>query len=244
MADMESIRPYKKEFTYSYCLGAFPTIELIKARPELVLGVYIHSSYTDREALEAMLFRYQIPILMGDRIISRVSEKENVFVIGVFKKYECTLEKDRSHIVLVNPGNMGNFGTILRTAAALGIYDIGIIRPGVDSFHPKVVRSSMGALFRLRHTYFDSFQEYQNQYSNHELFPFMLQGEKQLTIKSCPKASLFSLIFGNEAAGLPESYCQVGTSVVIPQTSDADSLNLPIAVGIGTFLFMSSQKES
>ena len=103
---MESIKPYKKEFTYSYCLGAFPSIELIKARPELVKGVYIHSSYTDRETLEAMLFRYQIPILEGDRIISRVSEKENVFVVAVFEKYECTLEKNQPHIILVNPGKL------------------------------------------------------------------------------------------------------------------------------------------
>lgn len=238
---MESIKPYKKEFTYSYCLGAFPSIELIKARPELVKGVYIHSSYTDRETLEAMLFRYQIPILEGDRIISRVSEKENVFVVAVFEKYECTLEKNQPHIILVNPGNMGNLGTILRTAAVLGIYDIGIIRPGVDSFHPKVVRSSMGALFRLRHAYFNTFEEYKTAYPKHELFPFMLQGEKKLTIENCPRADLFSLIFGNEATGLPESYRQIGTSVMIPQSLDVDSLNLTIAVGIGTFLFMSSK---
>ena len=39
------------------------------------------------------------------------------------------------------------------------------IVPGVDSFHPKVVRSSMGALFRLRHAYFNTFEEYKTAYT-------------------------------------------------------------------------------
>lgn len=239
---MEPIKPYKKEFSYSYTLGAFPTIELIKTRPELVKGVYIHSSYTDRSALETLLKENKIPVLEGDKAIARVSDKENVFVVGVFEKYKCQLSKERPHILLVNPSNMGNIGTILRTAAAFGIYDVGLVRPATDCFHPKVVRSSMGALFRLRHAYFDSFEEYRTTYQMHELFPFMLTGETQLTVENCPKPALFSLIFGNEASGLPDTYQTVGTSILIPQSSDVDSLNLTIAVGIGAFLFTAATR--
>mgnify|MGYP006945590856 FL=1 len=35
------IKPYKKDFDYSYTLGAFPTMELITARPDIVKRVYI-----------------------------------------------------------------------------------------------------------------------------------------------------------------------------------------------------------
>jgi TrmH family RNA methyltransferase len=45
-------------------------------------------------------------------------------------------------------------------------------------------------------------------------------------------------VFGNEATGLDDSFLQIGTSIIIPQSPDVDSLNITIAVGIGTFLFM------
>ncbi len=234
---MEPIKQYKKSFDYSYTLGAFPTIELIKARPNQVKGVYIHSTFTDRENLERLCKENHIPVLESDKTIARVSDKENVFVVGVFEKYNCILEKDKSHIVLVNPSNMGNLGTILRTAVGFGIHDIAFINPGADVFNPKVVRSSMGGLFRLRHQYFDSFEEYRRIYDKQEVFTFMLNGEKPLTIQDCPKPELFSLVFGNEATGLDNSYLEVGTSIIIPQSKEVDSLNLTIAVGIGTYMF-------
>ena len=234
---MEAIKPYKKSFDYSYTLGAFPTIELIKSRPECVRGVYIHSTFTDKKHVVSLCIEHHIPVLEGDKTIARVSDKENVFVVGVFDKYECKLEKEQSQIVLVNPSNMGNLGTILRTAVGFGIHDIAFINPGADVFNPKVVRSSMGGLFRLRHQYFDSWEEYRSLYSKQEVFTFMLNGEKPLTIDDCPKPKLFSLVFGNEATGLPDSYLKAGTSIIIPQSPEVDSLNLTIAVGIGTYMF-------
>ncbi len=233
----EPVKPYKKSADYSYTLGAFPTIELIKSNVAKVREVYVHSSFTDTENLVALCREKHIPLRTADKQIARLSDKENVFVIGVFEKYEQKLAPDKSQIVLVNPSNMGNLGTILRTAAGFGIYDIALIAPAADVFHPKVVRSSMGALFRLRHQYFDSFTAYRAQNTNHEVFTFMLNGQKQLTVTDCPKPKLFSLVFGNEAAGLDDSYLDVGTSVIIPQSPDVDSLNLTIAVGVGTFLF-------
>lgn len=234
---MEPIKPYKKGFEYSYTLGAFPTIELINSKPSSVLGVYIHSTFTDRENLEQLCKKNNIPILSGDKTIAKVSDKENVFVVGVFQKFTCELAADKSHIVLVNPSNMGNLGTILRTAVGFGIYDVAFISPGADVFNPKVIRSSMGALFRLRHQYFDSFEDYRRTYSKQEVFTFMLNGENQLTVSNCPKPELFSLVFGNEATGLDDSYLNEGTSIIIPQSPDVDSLNLTIAVGIGTYMF-------
>ena len=66
----------------------------------------------------------------------------------------------------------------------------------------------------------------------------MLNGKKTLDIKDCPKSKLFSLVFGNEASGLDDSFLSVGTSIMIPQSPDVDSLNLTIAVGIGSYVFM------
>lgn len=239
--EQQQIKPYKKDAEYSYTLGAFPTYELIAARPEQVWKVLVHSGYTDMEKLKELCRKANIPLEQNDKLITKLSDKENCYVAGVFQKYGCELNRERPHIVLVNPSNMGNLGTILRTAVGFGIYDIAIILPGADLFHPKTVRSSMGALFRLNFCQYHTFSEYRQQFNRHEIFTFMLNGEKTLTLKDCPKTELFSLVFGNEATGLDASYQEVGTSIFIPQSPDVDSLNLTIAVGIGAYVFMSQR---
>ena len=234
-----AVKPYKKEFDYAYALGAFPTVELIKKRPEQVTEVLLHSTFTDRELITSLCREHNIPVLENDKAIARLSDKENVFVIGVFRKYEDTLAADQPHLMLVNPGNMGNAGTIFRTCLAFDIHDVAIITPGIDRFHPKAVRASMGALFSLRVQCFSDFETYRKQYGTAErkLYSFMLTGKKQLTAENCPKPELFTLIFGNEATGLPEEYADFSESIIIPQSPEVDSLNLTIAVGIGAYLF-------
>jgi RNA methyltransferase, TrmH family len=234
---MEQIKPYKKGVDYSYTLGAFPTYELIKGHPELVKAVYIHSTFTDRESLIKLCSDNNISVLTDDKLIHKISDKENCYVIGVFDKYECSLEQNKSHIVLVNPSNMGNLGTIIRTAVGMGIHDIALITPCADLFNPKTIRSSMGALFKLRNQHFNSFGEYRDKYPNHDVFTFMLNGANTLEIQNCPKTELFTLVFGNEATGLDDSFLSQGTSICIPQSLEVDSLNITIAVGIGTFIF-------
>lgn len=235
--DSVQIKPYKKEADYSYTLGAFPTYELIFTKPDKVRKVLVHSGYTDMEQLKAICAEKHIPLETNDKLISKISDKENCYVAGVFNKYQCELDSDKSHIVLVNPSNMGNLGTILRTAVGFGIYNIAIILPAADIFNPKTVRASMGAMFKLNFHQYDSFEEYRSQYQKHDVFTFMLNGEKTLRIQDCPKTKLFSLVFGNEASGLDDSFLKVGTSIMIPQTPDVDSLNLTIAVGIGAYMF-------
>lgn len=238
---MELIKPYKKDADYSYTLGAFPTVELLKAHHDDVQEIYVHSSFTDMNLINSLAGN--VPVVTSDKLINKLSDKENCFVIGVFNKYTDTLAEDKPHIVLVNPGNMGNMGTIMRTAVAFGIKDIAIIGNGVDVYNPKTVRASMGALFRCRHQYFDTFDNYVQKYPNHEIFCFMLNGKKQLLIDDCPKKELFSLVFGNEATGLDDSYLERGTSVIIPQSPDVDSLNITIAVGVGTYMFTQRMKK-
>ncbi len=231
------IKPYKKEFDYSYTLGAFPTFELLHAAPERVMEVYSHSSFTDAKKLESECGKAGVRFTFNDRLVSRLSDKENVFAISVFKKTESVLSETAPHVMLVNPGNMGNLGTIIRTAVGFGIKDIAIISPGADIFNPKTIRASMGSFFRVRFKYFDSFEEYRRIYGAHEVFTFMLNGEKKLTVSDCPKPKLFTLVFGNEASGLPDEYLSYGTSVLIPQTEEVDSLNITIAAGIGMYMF-------
>ena len=71
---------------------------------------------------------------------------------------------------------------------------------------------------------------------NRSFYPFMLKAKESLqTIKKSD--GVFSLIFGNEGAGLPDTFLQVGTPVIIKHTKDIDSLNLDNAVAIALYEF-------
>ncbi|MBO4364383.1 MAG: hypothetical protein J5912_08390, partial [Clostridia bacterium] len=111
---------------------------------------------------------------------------------------------------------------------------------------PKTVRASMGAVFRLRIQTFDSFEEYFERCGGEtarDYYPFMLDGEPLVNLRAgdgnvyAGAGRPFSLIFGNEAAGLPESFKNVGRPVRIMHSGDVDSLNLPVAVAIGIYTF-------
>lgn len=235
---MGAIGAYKKDCGYSYALGAYAAIELLKIRPNTALEVYIHSAYEDKQSLIALCERASIPFHVNDKAIERIAKKENCLVAAAFSTYVDALDAKKPHLVLVNPSDMGNLGTILRIAAGFSIPDVGIILPAADVFHPKTVRASMGALFGVRCALFESFSQYRGMYNKHSVYPFLLGGKCALTPESCPSDNLFCLVFGNEAHGLDEAAFQrFGKAVRIPQTALVDSLNLSVAVGIGAYAF-------
>ncbi|MBO4927816.1 MAG: TrmH family RNA methyltransferase [Clostridiales bacterium] len=232
------MKRYKKEDMTTYCLGATVSMEYLNIRPQNVTRVYLHSAFYESETKEKILKicnERGIPCEVNDKVFQILSQKENCFVIAMINKYSCELDKGASHVVLVNPSNSGNAGTIIRSCAGFGVRDIAIIRPGVDFFDPKVIRASMGALSRVRFKYYDSWEEYKESDGAGErhFYPFMLDGSRLLHETKIEKP--FSLIMGNEATGLPAFFSQIGQPVRIDHTDNIDSLNLPIATSIGLY---------
>lgn len=234
------LKKYAKKMEHSYTLGAFPTIELLKNQPEHVLKVLLHpdmNSQAQLDIISGLCREHHIPLETAGKTVEKLRDKENIFAIGVFEKYENTLEPEKNHIVLVNPGDMGNMGTIIRTSIGFGIENLAIIEPGADVFNPKVVRASMGSLFQLKFHYYKSFEEYAQTAGERKMYPFMLKGAVPLQeLKRAPR-EVYSLIFGNEATGLPDDFSKIGQSVVIRHTDHIDSLNLALATGIGIYEF-------
>src|SRR5688572_27401270 len=221
------LKKYKKEYNHSYSFGVFSTLELLQARPEQVVRVLISPRGSKNEGvrkLEEICRRKRIMTEVNERLIERISSKENHYAIGIFRKYTQELDAGANHVVLVNPSDMGNLGTIARTMLGFGMPDLGLIKPAADIFDPRAVRSSMGAIFRLRFRYFDTFDEYHAEHSRN-LYPFMTSGK--VALDKARFEQPYSLIFGNESSGLPAEYAELGTSVTIRHNSAIDSLSLP-----------------
>ncbi|OGC68829.1 hypothetical protein A2415_02695 [candidate division WWE3 bacterium RIFOXYC1_FULL_39_7] len=229
------LKTYNKKSDISYSIGVAPTIELLEHRPEEVMKVLINPKGSQNTGLEKIIklcAELNTPVEENQKLIEKLSQSENTYALASFRKYSTELNRTGNHVVLVNPSDMGNIGTICRTMLAFDFTELAIIKPAVDFFDPKVVRASMGAIFSLNFEYFDSFEDYQKKFG-HNIYTFIGDGKTQLDKVTFNKP--YSLVFGNEGEGLTKDYKELGESVRIPQSSKVDSFNLSIAVGISLY---------
>jgi len=231
---LPKLKRYQKKYDFSYAFGAYPVLDLLKYQKEKVLKIFVKTEGLQSEGIseiEEICKRENIPFEENSHLIDKIAYKENTYVVGVFEKYESMLDEKENHIVLVNPSNAGNLGTIIRTMVGFDFRNLAIIKPGVDIFDPMVVRSTMGALFGVNFKYFESFRGYVEAYRGYSLYPFMLDGAK--SILDVEFKEPFSFIQGNEGKGLDGSFKDIGESIYIPHSDKIDSLNLSVATAIG-----------
>lgn len=231
---------YDKNDAHTYALGVFPSMELLAARPEAVRCLLVSPAGYKNAGVSKLIEQCKamgVPVEEAPRAVERISGKENTWAVTVLSKYACLLDPAANHVVLHNPSDVGNVGTILRSALGFGFTDVAIIRPGVDPFDPRVLRASMGAAFHLNIVRFDSFDDYLAAAGEREYYLFRLRNASPLVDQGRQAAAPFSLMFGNEASGLPRELEDFGNGVIIAHNSKIDSLNLAVAAGIGLHAF-------
>ena len=244
---MPSLSAYKSELDYIYAPGVFPAIECLLHRPECARRVLVHSSARGREGVDRLTElagQAGVRVEEADRALSRISGKENCYAAAVFVKFSDPLDQERPHVVLHQPGDSGNVGTILRTALGFGVEDLALIRPCADPFDPRTVRASMGSLFQMRLRVYQTMEDYLTECPGRDLYPFMLDASVPLEeALRKPLRSRRSLIFGNEGRGLPPEFARLGQPVRIPSNDRVDSLNLGVAAAIGIYAFMTAAQK-
>lgn len=230
-------KKYDEQDGHSYCFGGFPTYELLANRPECAKKIFVSDKLKrndEWQKIEALAKKHNVQIEQNNRQIERIAQKDNTYIVGVFDKFESKLNGG-SAIVLANPSDMGNLGTIMREMRGFGYDNLILIRPCADCFNPKVVRASMGAIFGLNILQFDSFEQFEA-FNKLPMYLFMLNGTKNLsTLQDISHPHC--LVFGNEATGLPKNYTAKGTSVKIFHSKNIDSLNLGMSAGIAMYEF-------
>lgn len=239
-----TFKRYRKKEPLSYSLGAFPTIELVNNRQDLVEVLLISEKLENKEKFTNIFDQKGITWRIDDKSINRISNKDNVFIAGVFRK-ELKKAENSNHLVCDNISDMGNLGNIMRTMLAMGIYDLITIGNACDLYNPKTVRASMGAIFHIRHSNFNNYEEYLKKFpaEDRESFMFMLDKEamklSQATqeYRKISETRRWSLVFGNEGSGLDRQMLDYGKAVYIEQSEEVDSLNLTTAVAIGLYEF-------
>lgn len=231
-------KKYNKELEYSYCFGGFPTYELLNKKPKQIREIILHDKIEKNKELDKILTlakQHNIKIITNSKLIEKLSGKGNVYIMAVFNKYTQEINKQENQVLLCNPSDMGNLGTIIRVMLGFNYTNLAIIKPCIDIFDPKVVRASMGSIFSINIHLYDNIEQYLSENKNH-IYPFMLQAKE--TLQSLQqKETPHILAFGNEAHGLDNSFLTIGTPLLIHHSDKIDSLNLSMSVGIALYEF-------
>jgi RNA methyltransferase, TrmH family len=126
----------------------------------------------------------------------------------------------------------GNLGTLLRTAAAAGVQAVFLPPETTDAFSPKVVRSGMGAHFRLP-IHSMKWENIRRETNDLQVFLADMDGV------SCWETDLhqpLALIVGSEAEGASDEARKLASrKISIPMSGDIESLNAGVAGSVLIF---------
>lgn len=148
------------------------------------------------------------------------------------------------HCFLVLDGlqDPGNVGTLLRTALGADFLDVYLL-DSVKVTNSKVVRSTMGALFKLN-LYQTTKQEFLEQFKTWHLPLYVCDMNGENIYKTNPLAQIFGVAVGNEGNGISQEIKQIATHIVkIPMLNNLESLNAGVSGSI-VMSFLNNQKTS
>ena len=175
--------------------------------------------------------------IIDNKIMSQIIMRESEGIFGVFNEKvneinDIDFSKDEFVLILDRPEKPGNVGAIFRSYEAFGYRNIIIAETNLDIYNPIIIRSSLGAVFKLN-IFKLTFPQIKT----------LLKKEKFKIISSDVDAKIphtktnfkekIALVMGPEKSKVSDDFKKISNAVVgIPMYGDVDSLNLSVATSI------------
>jgi tRNA/rRNA methyltransferase len=234
--DNEIIKNIKKLKEKKYRLDSY-IVEGIKMVKEAINENQEIALIAIREDFKIDFDTKKIKIVtISNKIFNDISDvKTPQGILAVIKKNQNNqIETNQEYILaldsLQDPGNMG---TIIRTADSANINQIIINKTTVDPYSPKVIRSTMGAIYRTNIIEVEDLKA--------TLKEMKLKGFQIITTDLKATQSIYDInynnktvvVIGNEANGVSQEILQTADKkVIIPMLGKTESLNASIAASI------------
>jgi TrmH family RNA methyltransferase len=192
---------------------------------------------TDKEVLNNIDIANKY--LVSDAVIKKLSTtKTPQNIIGVVKNnintsFDTLLSKrDLKLIILDNVNDPGNLGTIIRTAAALGIDAVISSVETVDYYNDKVLRATQGAIFKIP-LFKMNLKEVLLLLKDNNITVYGTHLESSISVKEVDKKDKLAVVVGNEAQGVSKEVLDLcDKNIILPMNNDVESLNVSIAAAL------------
>lgn len=172
---------------------------------------------------------YTIKTVLNKQL-EKISFTKNPSGIGALceiSEFYFDNSKHNKWLYLDEISDPGNLGTLLRSAAYFNFINIALSKNCVDPYNPKVVRSAMGAHFKIQLHLEVELENFQNNYC---LFGADQKGQDYKNIQY-PENLI--LVLGNEAHGLSKKTVESLDNIIsIKKTGFGESLNVGSAGSI------------
>jgi TrmH family RNA methyltransferase len=149
-------------------------------------------------------------------------------------EFQADPEWQRHLLIFDAISDPGNLGTILRSSDWFGVSDIVLSKNSVEWTNPKVIRSSMGAIFRTR-IYEQELPGFLPKIADagYNVLAAEIEGIPLSELPDELSNAAWGLLVGSEAHGIsPQLEKYVHTKITIPGEGPADSLNVSTATSI------------
>ena len=220
--------------------GVRMAMELPKERTERVFVSESFLADPENGALLGGLPSYET---VSDSVFSAMSDTRTPQgILAVVRQSRYTLsellgEGRAAHImVLENLQDPGNLGTIVRAGEGAGITGVLMSRDTVDLYNPKVIRSTMGSIFRVPFLYTDDLERTAGELKEKgiRLCAAHLAGKNSYDREVYTGGTAF--LIGNEGNGLSDRLSDMADILVkIPMAGKVESLNAAVAASILMF---------
>ena len=166
------------------------------------------------------------------KLLTDVTNPQGILAV-ISKKQNTLVDFNKDfYLILDNIQDPGNMGTILRTADSINLNQIIIRQGSVDCYNPKVVRATMGAIFRVNIVESNDMVKTIKELKKHKIkiYATDLKTEKNIYSVDYKKSAV---IIGNEANGVSEELLDLADEKIkIPMLGKTESLNAGVATGI------------
>ena len=166
-------------------------------------------------------------------IITQVTNPQGIMAIIEKNAQNAKIDYTQDIIVVLDDvQDPGNLGTILRTVDSIGLNQIIVSKGTADAFNSKVVRSTMGAIFRIKIIEVENLAQAIKEMRKHH---FKLMVTSLQTKNSIYDIDFYKkiIVIGNEANGVSKNLLDLATQKIkIPMIGKTESLNAAVATGI------------
>lgn len=235
-------KKYRSEFGYFLVEGEHLVLELEKAaqkNPSLavselfVTGEYEHWSSSFKKNLLTSKQMAQISDTKTPQGIVAVVPLLSTNLLSTTTPTPTTVEERAIYLHEVQ--DPGNLGTILRTLAWFGNFRCLLSAGSVDPYNPKVVRSSMGAIFHVPMELDVSIDSLSTRFQRIACLDMRGKSLRETEFSACD-----CYVFGNEARGVPREQLELinAQAFTIHGSGTIESLNLAAAVNMCVYEIM------
>lgn len=176
---------------------------------------------------------------MPEHVLAAVCDTKTPQGIAAVVRMVNSAELGDKLVAMDGVQDPGNVGTIIRTADAAGIEGVVLSTQCADVFSPKVLRATMGSIFRMGIVVTDDLPAALESLkaSGSSVISSQLDGEP--FYERSPVGEKFCLVIGSEGNGVSPQVQRVATHrVKLPMRGGAESLNAAVAAGIMMYELM------